>query len=150
MRPNPIIIFSIVLLVWLPPLAARTYRWVDENGITIYSQSPPPSGQATIIKPPPPAPSPPEESNKSFKERLDSLDKEKEKEGEAKKKEDIKAKNAEIMKHNCENARKNLESLEQHSRIRMKMDDGNYKQLTYEEREAEIEKAEQAIKKNCK
>ena len=35
---------------------AAVYRWVDEHGRTVYSQSPPPSGHAVTIKllPPPP------------------------------------------------------------------------------------------------
>lgn len=31
--------------------AARTYKWVDEDGVTHYSQYPPPEGEAEIIEP---------------------------------------------------------------------------------------------------
>lgn len=31
--------------------AARTYKWVDEDGVTHYSQHPPPDGEAEIIQP---------------------------------------------------------------------------------------------------
>ncbi len=31
--------------------AARTYKWVDEDGVTHYSQHPPPDGEAEIINP---------------------------------------------------------------------------------------------------
>lgn len=31
--------------------AARTYKWVDDDGVTHYSQYPPPDGEAEIIEP---------------------------------------------------------------------------------------------------
>lgn len=31
--------------------AARTYKWVDENGVTHYSQYPPPKGEWQVIEP---------------------------------------------------------------------------------------------------
>ena len=31
--------------------AARTYKWVDENGVTHYSQYPPPKGEVQVIQP---------------------------------------------------------------------------------------------------
>ena len=151
MRANLIVAFFIISLILLTPATARTYRWVDENGQTVYSQSRPPSGEVTIIKPPPPAPdSEPNETMNKLKARLDASDKAKKKKNDAKEKGDKEARNAEIRKKNCENAKSNLTSLEQHARVRMKMDDGNYKHLTDEERAAEVEKAKKAIEKYCK
>lgn len=31
--------------------AARTYKWIDENGVTHYSQYPPPKGEVEIVEP---------------------------------------------------------------------------------------------------
>lgn len=31
--------------------ATRTYKWVDEDGVTHYSQQPPPDGEAEIVEP---------------------------------------------------------------------------------------------------
>lgn len=151
MRANLIVAFFIISLILLTPATARTYRWVDENGQTVYSQSRPPSGEVTIIKPPPPAPaSEPNETMNKLKARLDASDKTKKKENDAKEKGDKVARNAEIKKKNCEKAKSNLTGLEQNARVRMKMDDGNYKHLTDEERAAEIEKAKKAIEQYCK
>ncbi len=149
MSPKLIVISTIILSIWLLPAAARTYRWVDENGTTIYSQSPPPNGKATIIKPPPPSPSQPGETMKKLKARLDAIDETNKKKNEAKDKEDIAAKNAAIKRQNCENAKKNLTTLEQHARVRLKGEDGSYKMLSEEERTAQIDKAKEAIKNNC-
>jgi len=150
MRANLIITFFIISLVWLTSATARSYRWVDENGVTIYSQSPPPSGTArTVIKPPPPAGTPPEDTMKKLKARLDALDETKKKTTETKDKEKKEAGRAEIKKKNCQSATAHLKNLEEHGRLKMKMDDGNYKILTDEERTADIEKTKQTIEKNC-
>ncbi len=151
MRINYIVAFSVLFLTWLAPATARTYRWVDENGVTIYSQSRPPSGtNATVIKAPPPAPaSESSGTTNKLKARLEASEKAKKEKNEAKEKEEKTIRNAEIKKQNCENAKKNLSSLELHPRIKKKMDDGEYKILSDEERTADIEKAKKAIKKYC-
>lgn len=42
----------IALTVWTgAALADRTYKWVDEDGVTHYSQHPPPDREAEIIEP---------------------------------------------------------------------------------------------------
>ncbi|MDZ7830053.1 MAG: DUF4124 domain-containing protein [Halofilum sp. (in: g-proteobacteria)] len=53
---NPLIRAIIVALVALPLLvpaaeAARTYKWVDEDGVTHYTQYPPPDKEAQVIEP---------------------------------------------------------------------------------------------------
>lgn len=149
MKRNSIIILSIMLLISLSPAAAKTYRWVDENGVTIYSQTPPPSGKITIIKPPLPPAAPPEEIMKDLKRRQAALDEAKKKKEESGEKEADEAKNAEIKKQNCKISRKNLADIERYPRVRMKMDDGSYKQLTDEERQAEIDKYTKDIEEYC-
>ncbi len=151
MRANLIVAFFIISLILLTPAAARTYRWVDENGHTVYSQSRPPSGDATVIKPPPPPPPASEQGDtmKKLKARLDALNKDNEKKNMAKEEKDKAAKKADIKKRNCQTATEHLTTLEQHAQLKMKMDDGNYKMLTEEERAADIEKAKKAIEKYC-
>jgi hypothetical protein len=148
MKRNSIVILSIMLLVWLMPATAKTYRWVDENGVTIYSQTPPPTGDATIIKPPPPPASPPDEAMNNLKRRQAAIDTAKKKK-QGGDKESVEAENAEIKKKNCEVSRKNLAEITRHPRVRMKMDDGSYKQLSDEERQAEIDKYNKDIEKFC-
>ncbi|MCP4126829.1 MAG: DUF4124 domain-containing protein [Gammaproteobacteria bacterium] len=148
MKRTQIILISIMFLTWLLPATAKTYRWVDENGVTIYSQAPPPSGDATIMKPPPKPAASPDEIMKDLKQRQDAIDKAKKKKATPNK-EEIDAKNAEIKKENCEIARKNLADISLHPRVRIKMDDGSYKQLTDEERQAKIDKFTKDIEKFC-
>ncbi len=149
MKRTQIIFISILLLIWLSPATAKTYRWVNEDGVTIYSQSPPPSGNATIIKPPPkPAASPDEVMNK-LKQQQAALDKAKNRKPGAGNNAEIEAKNAETKKKNCEVAKQNLEGISRYPRVRRKMEDGSHKQLTHEERQAEIDQFTKDIEKFC-
>jgi Domain of unknown function (DUF4124) len=149
MRRNLTIISTIMLLIWLLPAMARTYRWVDENGTTIYSQSRPPSGKASIIKPPPPPATPPEETIKRLKKQREAIAESRKKKDAASKKDGDEAKKAEIKKKNCEASKKNLADIELHPRVRMKLKDGSYKQLTDEERTEQIDKAKKGIETYC-
>lgn len=151
MRANLIVAFFIISLIWLTPATARSYRWVDENGVTIYSQSPPPSGTAaSVIKPPPPAATPPGETMDKLKARLKAMDEENKKADETKDKEKEEAERAETDKKNCQRAAANLKTLEEHARVKMKMNDGSYKMLPDETRTANIKKIKQYLEKKCK
>ncbi len=75
MKTRPLILIVFTLLI-SAPLAAKTYRWVDENGVTVYSQKPPPAGPVIEIKPPPPPAISPEEAQRKLdaqKQRLEDL-----------------------------------------------------------------------------
>ncbi|MCP3670166.1 MAG: DUF4124 domain-containing protein [Gammaproteobacteria bacterium] len=149
MKHIQIIFISIMFLTWLLPATAKTYRWVNENGVTIYSQSPPPSGNAAIIKPPPKPAASPDEIMKNLQQRQEAMDKVRNKETEADKIADREAKNTEMKKKNCEVSRKNLEVSTRHPRVRMKQEDGSFKHLTDKERQAQIDKANKDIEKFC-
>lgn len=47
----PAIVLVALVLCVAPAHATRTYKWVDEDGVTHYSQYPPPEGEAQIIEP---------------------------------------------------------------------------------------------------
>lgn len=151
MKYRPLITITILLLIWIEPTSARTYRWVDENGVTVYSQSPPPSGKATIIKTPPPSPSSkPGETLDKLKARLNELNESNRKKSEAKAKEKKAAEDAEKNQRICEDAKKHLAYLEGIGRLKKKMDDGNYKILAEEEKTAEMDKTRETISEYCK
>ncbi len=149
MKRNSLIILSLMLLIWLLPAMAKTYRWVDDNGVTIYSQTPPPTGNATIIKPPPSPATPPDEIMQNLKRRQAAIDESKKRKNETGEKGSAEARNVEIKQQNCDTSRKNLAEITRHPRVRMKMDDGGYKQLSDQERQAEIDKYNQDIEKFC-
>jgi len=50
-------------------MGATLYKWVDEKGVTHYTQEPPPDGKATKIEPKVDAPAAKPESSESWRER---------------------------------------------------------------------------------
>ena len=51
MSPTSPLSLAVAALVLMAPVAgmAEVYKWVDEDGVTHYSQQPPPEGEATVI-----------------------------------------------------------------------------------------------------
>lgn len=130
------------------------YRWVDENGVTVYSQTPPPSGNAVTITKQPPfsaddSTATPERIKKRREQALD--------EGEARKEAEAaqaqkvkKAENDGRRAANCEAARANLEKLRTLGRRRVRTPDGKVLRLSGEQVRTRIEKARIQIEDYCK
>ncbi len=149
-------LFGAILLIalstsWITSVEARVYRWVDENGVTIYSQTPPP-GQvgAETIAPPPPLPTDENGTwknlNQQWQEMQDREDARKDQEEETTSDEDVR----DVRARNCKAAQYNLKRLvEGRFRMRIKEPDGGYRRLPAEERQAKIKKARQVIQDNC-
>ncbi|MEN8176913.1 MAG: DUF4124 domain-containing protein, partial [Pseudomonadota bacterium] len=78
---------ALVLVLALHPVQARVYQWVDEQGVTVFSQTPPPPGTAieadTIDTAPPPPTTDPEEARRALEERVEALDQRREERREA-------------------------------------------------------------------
>ncbi len=131
-------------------LAGGTYRWVDENGVTVYSQIPPPGGKpATRIKPPPPPP----DENKSW-EKLDlqwqAMEDRREKDREKMRRQQNQAQIQREQQRNCAAARHNLKILQGPARKKILGANGQYRHPTAEERQREIKATMEKIRKNCK
>jgi len=146
---KPLILIGVTLLI-STPLTGKTYRWIDENGVTVYSQKPPRSGPATEIKPPPPPAISPQEAQRKLdaqKQVLEDL-----REDRELKKKEVKEKKAETkrLKSNCEAAQRNLTSLMNSPYGRIKESDGTYRYITEETRQKKIKEAEKQTKENCK
>jgi len=145
------ILLIALIISWVTSLEARVYRWVDENGVTIYSQTPPPGQvEAETIAPPPPPPTDANETwenlNQQWQEMQDREDARKDQKEETTNKEETR----EARAKNCEAAQHNLKRLvEGRFRMRIKEPDGGYRRLPAEERQAKIEKARQVIQDNC-
>ena len=55
---NPRLLLAMGLLLCAAPSSAQMYKWVDEKGVTHYSESPPPGRKAQQIQQATPAPGP--------------------------------------------------------------------------------------------
>ncbi len=129
--------------------AATTYKWLDNNGNVVYSQTPPVEGPYEIIRIKQgnssssyPAAS---ESTESSTATFSSNRAEEEKKNQSIQQEQARAE--EIRKKNCEAARKNLEAYTVFRRF--KQPDGSYVVLEDDERLKRQQKAKDDIKEFC-
>ncbi|MGA7979397.1 MAG: DUF4124 domain-containing protein [Chromatiaceae bacterium] len=133
------------------PLHADMYRWVDENGRTVYSQSPPPDGQAVKLKAaPPPPPAEVSAAQKRLQRQIETSFDDREERKRAAEEQAKKDEAAKRLAENCAAARKNLETLQNLGPRMIRTSDGEYRRLSEEEVAAEIRKTEEQIAKHCK
>ena len=112
------ILIAALLLAGVTTTAqAAMYKWVDENGVTVYSQTPPASAPSTLIKPPPPPAQAPEEAMQRLQQRLQKIADDVEDKELAEQKQEKEEKRAEASQTNCANAQSNLLNLEGNPRI---------------------------------
>lgn len=126
---------------------ATMYRYVDEKGRTVYSQSPPPSGNAEVIKPPPP---PPSQSESAVEQAVPEAQKAKQEapapgEDQAARR----AQSERIKADNCARAKKMLEMYNNPQNRLVKTPDGLYERVTDEKRAQGIEAANKTIQQFC-
>ncbi|MCG6886133.1 MAG: DUF4124 domain-containing protein [Proteobacteria bacterium] len=146
---HALIVTSLLTGLSLPVAHADTYKWLDETGNVVYSQTPPPDGTAyetlKTIKPshnsPTPVPAP--ETSKpvaDLKQRTDQRAAEQKKSAEKAKEEELRAKN-------CQAANKNLEVYTRYKRIRK--EDGEVVRIPDDVRAQKIEEYKKAVKEYC-
>ncbi|RMD69505.1 MAG: DUF4124 domain-containing protein [Gammaproteobacteria bacterium] len=129
------------LLAVFPVESTTIYRWIDEKGITHFSQTPPPVGQVQEIQVQVPH-GPPPSSLKTLETMKEAPPKE---EDRARAEEQ-----ARIKKEVCSALRKNLETLERYPRLYRKDEQGNVVWITEKERQALIKKTRAQLKEFCK
>jgi uncharacterized protein DUF4124 len=141
----------LALLFAFAPASQAIYKWVDEKGVTHYSESPPPDGKAEKIELRPSGPTPKTAAPaETWKERdLDSrrarIEKDRE-EGEAQARE---KRAGAARKDNCNRARRELRILETQVPV-YDFDDKNEKvYITDQDRLRDIGDLKQAIRENC-
>ena len=139
----------IVILVSAPyTLFADTYKWVNEEGVVTYSQTPPPDVESERIN----VRSGSSSSNLSSQDQLDRLkqnlaDRAEDQELEKSRQQEEKSVRA-LKKKNCQASRSNLQKLEGLGN-RLYKTEGEYKRLSEEERQSLMTQAREQIKNNC-
>lgn len=148
--PLMTLVFAMIGLLQTQPVLAKFYKWVDENGVTQYTATPPPKGDFKTVKPPPKPAVEPAKAQSEFQKRVDAFKKRREATEKAKKEADEQAAKDAEAKKNCEQAKKNLNLLQTKVRVRYTEKDGSVHYLTDEERAAKLQRANDAIKSYCK
>jgi hypothetical protein len=126
------------LVFWPLESLAAVYKWQDDNGIVHYTEYPPEGRASEMITTNHKAPSQPyvpgAQADDPKTPATPSATPEKQ---------------AEDKKY-CEIARKNLETLQQHPRIRKQDKDGNYYYLDEGQKQAEVNTATKGVADYCK
>jgi len=145
------VVFSLVCLLGISPIShAKLYKWVDADGNTHYTQSPPPDGIATEdVKLPASVNIDTEQAIKSF-EAQQKKQQELSEENEKEEKEQMRQEErAELKKDNCKKAKAKYDNVYNTGRIRAVDEEGNVTRATEEERQRRIADAQGKIEKWC-
>jgi hypothetical protein len=139
----------LALAVYLVSTQAGIYRWVDDEGVTIYSQTKPATGDAVEIK----SSSPPPASKPAAQKQLDTLQQQtndaQQKRESRKEEQRAAAEDAQIRRENCEAAKHNLDLYTNLGRRVVKGPDGKYSRPSEEVRQQRIEEAKKSIEEFC-
>ncbi len=132
------------------PVLAKTYRWVDEQGNTVYSQNPPPTGDYSEIKLRKDTPQEEQAAaGDNLKRMQQQLGKVREGRGEEAKQQKEKEAADAARKRGCENARHNLTLLNNPRIGSLRDEEGNYESLDEERRDTLIKEAEKQVEEFC-
>jgi hypothetical protein len=140
-----------ILFLMVPLLLAaegKMYKWTDDDGVTVYSQTPPPSGTSVEVAPPPPPASAGSSGGETAEEDEDARSREKPKR-KGPSSEDVAA-SEEIREQNCNTAKANYEAYKNLGNRLIKTKEGLYKRLTDEEREQKMAEAQAHIDEYCR
>ena len=137
-----------ILFIIIPYcVSAEMYKWVDEDGNTHYTQSPPPGGiESQTIKPPLKVDSANAQSEVERQTgKADELRKERQ---EKKNAIELQKENEAVQKENCKRAKQRLAT---YSRPRglIEQEDGSRVRITEEERQAGLKDSQEMIEKYC-
>lgn len=140
------VIILAVVCAFAPLAGADLYKYVDKDGKTVYSDQPPPKGEAKAIHiaplPPPPPPT------ESYVERDKALEKGREKEHEKEKKAQHEAEVAKAKAERCSQARRAYQTYAEGGRI-LTYKNGEREYMSDEEIESARAKAKKDVDEAC-
>ncbi len=126
------------------------YKWVDADGNTHYTQSPPPDGTTKEdLNLPASANLDNTEALKEFEDQQNKNQELAEENEKEQKLQDRSAEHTALKKENCRTAKAKLENVQNTGRIRAVDEYGNIVRATEEERQRRITEAQENIKKWC-
>lgn len=140
----PFVVITSFMLLGQFSAAEEVFKWVDENGLTHYSALPPKNKKARIVKTQTGHSEPVSYKNSKPADESSSPAQESPVTTPAAPS-NIPQKDPE----RCTAARKNLETLQNHARVRIKGDDGQLRYLTPNEHGQKMANAQKAIDESC-
>lgn len=146
------LLFLLGFLLWTVPLSAGMYKWVDEKGVTHYSETPPPGRKGQQIQTPPASPTPAESPSTWEEKELDfrrrSIEREQAEEAR-KKKEAAERYQTAMRKELCMEAQGDLQALNAGRPIYWINEKGEREYLADSARPAAVERAKKRVETYC-
>ncbi|MEF8833432.1 MAG: DUF4124 domain-containing protein [Halofilum sp. (in: g-proteobacteria)] len=132
------------------PLSAdEIYKWVDEEGVTHYSQQPPPAGEAARVE----VDSPPDEELERERREMEAtgqrLEAEREERREAEQQAQENATERAQREQRCAELRSSLGKLTENRRLLVPDGEGGVRRLSEEERQARVAERRRQIEEQC-
>ena len=140
---------ALVIGLASPQADARIYKWVDENGVTQYTQTPPPKGEAEEIAPAPAPRGNPEETRRDLQDRLEAFNKRREEQARAERESAEESAAREQLAADCEKITDNLKILKSNPRLLEQQPDGTRTRLSEEQRQERIQRFTEEFAENC-
>ena len=132
-----------------PLQAAEIYKWVDDEGVTHYSQQPPPSGDADRVG----VDTPPDEEIAREREEMEAtgerLEAQREQRREAEQQANENAAERERRQQRCADLRASLQKLTENRRLLVPDEEGNVRRLPEEERQQRVAERRRQIEEEC-
>ncbi|MDZ7787474.1 MAG: DUF4124 domain-containing protein [Halofilum sp. (in: g-proteobacteria)] len=137
------------LVLSAPLQADEIYKWVDEEGVTHYSQQPPPSGDAARVG----VDSPPDEELERERQEMEAtgerLEARREERREAERQARTNAAEREQREQRCADLRSSLSKLTENRRLLVPDGEGNVRRLPEEERQERVAERRRQIEEEC-
>jgi len=142
------LLLGATLIVVSLSVHAAFYKWVDANGVTQYSQSPPPSGHYQVMRSSPPpgdtnpgqspvVTSPPPQNSATSPAAAAPPDNQQQ------------ARQQAAREQNCQLAKQRLTQLENHARVRITAADGSIRVMSEEEKQAKLLETRKFVNDMC-
>ena len=151
MRMNLIgsLVLAVLFAVTSGIAQAKIYKWVDENGITQYTQQPPPKGSATEVNVPAAPSAPPAEQLRDLQDHLEALNKRQEEELRSEQETEAQRADREQLAADCKRIREQLAVVSNNPRLMEESEDGTRIRMTEERRQERIALAKQQLQEHC-
>ena len=140
---------ALVLLCFSIASHGAIYKWVDENGVTQFSQFPPSEQEAERVRGAARPAEDPDAARERLQQKLDGFEERREAESDSREEQAAQQEQQALRQRNCEAARHNLEILERGGRTRIRTESGEATYLTEEQRQERLETARKAVQENC-
>ncbi len=142
------ILLLVVISQYTSVSSAEMYKWVDADGNTHYTQSPPPGDiEGTTVKPPPKID--PDHAKKQLENRQKLLQEVRDSRNKKAEKKNQDKQDAEQRRAACEQSRVSLASY-QRPRVNKVDSEGNRVRITEEQRQENIANAKKQVAELCK